>query len=545
MKVEILKNGELVLTKDVGEGNFKIGRGPECDLRLQSNSVSKQHALLVVKSGRAAIVDLGSANGVFVNGILIKKQRVRPEDEIKIVDFVLKVGGQGQNHGTNPGFSAPAGASRRPQPQYAAGYDGNAALNMDFSAGEPQAMSQQQAPPVAVTPQEKFLEIMDQKVLAPYFSVVKSFDWRWLLACILLGALLSSVLLSVLPVIRWGKTITTKEALARAHTIASQVVRENYRILSKTHDNTRLTVEAAEAEKGVKSAYIVEPKTRTVLAPSKYFAKNITEPYQTLAINRIVEGKEDQVSVSQDDDEWIVAQPIRLYSPDTNENLLQGIVLITFQITSEVTSTFQPMVEASLFAMLFSLFAFFFIYKMVTHPISQIQSQLDAALKGDSVAITAEAKLPELEGLVNTINFAISRLKQAGGGMADISADDSEMQDKLLISVVQNFDTGTSDAILCLDREKRVRFVGKALEEMLSMRNQYAQGQNISEACKDPGFAGTAIDMAERVIASLGESQTATLDINGIARVMGAVGLKSSNGEVRYLLLTVKMNNGS
>ncbi len=540
MKVEILKDGQVIFAKEVGEGNFKIGRAPECEMQLKSNSVSKQHALLVIKGGRAAIVDLGSANGVFVNGILVKKQRIRPEDEVKIVDFTIRLGGRAKES-TNSGFAPP----RRPaaSANYETGYDGNAALKIDFASQEPSALNNE--PLADITPQEKFLSLMDNKLLLPFFSLVKSFDWRWLLASILLTSLISSVLLSVLPVIRWGKSITTKEALARAHTIASQVVRENYRILSKTHDNTRLTVEAAEAEKGVLSAYVVDPKTRTALAPAKYFNKSLTEPFQTLAINRVTEGKEDQVSVSQEDDLYIVAQPIRVYSADTNENLLQGIVLITFQISNEVTSTFQPMVEASLFAALFSLFAFFFIYKMFTHPISRIQEQLDAALKGDMIAVTAEAKLPELEALVTTINFSISRLKQAGGGMADLSADTTEAQDTEVIKSVMLFDQTTSDALLLLDREKKVRYVGKALEEMLALRNQYAQGQNISDACKDPGFAGTAIDMTERVLGSMGDTQQAMLDINGIARNMGAVGFKSSAGEIRFVLLTVKLNSGS
>ena len=217
-----------------------------------------------------------------------------------------------------------------------------------------------------------------------------------------------------------------------------------------------------------------------------------------------------------------------------------------FLITSEVTSTFQPMVEASLFAALFSLFAFFFIYKMFTHPISRIQEQLDAALKGDNVAITAEARLPELESLVNTINFSVSRMKQSGGqGAGDIASNSTEEEDGRVLQAAMIFDTCSSDAVLLLDREKKVRYVGKALEEMLSMRNQYAQGQNISDACKDPGFAGTAIDMTDRVLNSMGDAQSAMLDINGISRTMAAAGFKSASGEIRYILITVKMNSAS
>lgn len=531
MRIEVLQNGEVFQTKEVGEGNYKIGRSSECDIQLKSGNISKQHALLVVKGNKAAIVDLGSANGVFVNGILVRKQRIEPDDDVKIGDFQLRVAARVAPKAPPP-----------PRRQAASGgVDGNLAQSLDFGVPAAAAVAE---PAPTLSPQERFLQVMDQKVLAPFYSMLKAFDWRWVLACILIGALLLSVLLSVIPIVRWGRGITTKEALARAHTIVNQVVRENYRILSKTNDVTRLTVEAAEAEKGVLEAKIIDPKTETILAPAKYFNKQVTDVYSKIAIQRATSGKEESAEVAAEDDVWVVAHPISIYSPDTNENVVAGIAMVTFQITNEINSTFQPLVEAALFATLFSLAAFFLIYKMVTHPLTEMQGQLDSALKGESVAITAEAKLEELEQLATVINFALARAKQGGGGGAGaIQTDDTDAEDADFIKAVQLFDKGSSDALLLLDKDKKVRFVGKALEEMLSMRNQYAQGQNISEACKDPGFAGTSIDMAERVIGSLGGEEQNMLDINGVARNMTAVGWKNKGGDIRFILLTVKLTS--
>ncbi|MFM8314824.1 MAG: FHA domain-containing protein, partial [Deltaproteobacteria bacterium] len=80
MKFEILQNGKVELTKELGEGSYKIGRASDCDIVLESNQVSKHHALLVVRGERAAILDTGSSNGTFVNGILIKKQLVKESE---------------------------------------------------------------------------------------------------------------------------------------------------------------------------------------------------------------------------------------------------------------------------------------------------------------------------------------------------------------------------------------------------------------------------------------------------------------------------------
>ncbi len=52
-----------------GKNTFRIGRAVSNDIRLQSSSVSRQHAMVQRDSnGIFSLVDLGSANGTFVNG---------------------------------------------------------------------------------------------------------------------------------------------------------------------------------------------------------------------------------------------------------------------------------------------------------------------------------------------------------------------------------------------------------------------------------------------------------------------------------------------
>jgi hypothetical protein len=531
VRIEVLQNGTPVLTRELGDGTYKVGRASSCEIQLKSSQVSKQHALLVIKNGRAAIADLGSANGIFVNGILVKKQRVEATDEVRIVDFVLRFSS-----------GAPAGLGAPPPRMAAAGNAAFAFQPQTAAFGVPLGVAEA---PAELPPQERFLQLMDEKVLQPFYGVVKTADWRWLLAVIILLALLSSVLLSVLPVLEWGRGITRKEALQRAHTIANQVVRENHRVLSKENDEGRLTVQAAEAEKGVLNVLIVDPDTKTILSPAKYLGRGLTDGYSMIGLKTVAEGEEDEAEVEMTDNVWIVAHPIRVYSPETNENKLRAVVLLQFQVTTEISSIFQPMAGASLYAILFSLAAFFLIFKMISRPISRMQQQLDSALKGENVQVVAEAKMEELDQLATTINFAIARIKQGGGAPGDIAVDDDEGIERAFVKTVEEFDGATGDALLLLDRDKRVRFIGKATEELLNMRTQYALGQNISDACKDPGFAGTAIDLCERVLNTLGEAQHVMLDINGIARNMSAVGHRDAQGNIRFILVVVKLGGGA
>ena len=45
-----------------------VGRSNQCDIILPSDNVSRRHARLYVQDGRCYAEDLGSSNGVYVNG---------------------------------------------------------------------------------------------------------------------------------------------------------------------------------------------------------------------------------------------------------------------------------------------------------------------------------------------------------------------------------------------------------------------------------------------------------------------------------------------
>ena len=91
MIFQLLKDNVLIEKKEFGDGSFKIGRAENCALKLSSSKVSKQHALLLIKNNQAAIMDLGSKNGLFINGILVKKQKIQVGDKITIDNYTLKI----------------------------------------------------------------------------------------------------------------------------------------------------------------------------------------------------------------------------------------------------------------------------------------------------------------------------------------------------------------------------------------------------------------------------------------------------------------------
>jgi ABC-type multidrug transport system ATPase subunit/pSer/pThr/pTyr-binding forkhead associated (FHA) protein len=69
-----------------------IGRGEECDIRLDGLLISNRHAAVVNTNSNLTIEDLNSTNGTYVNGARITGRKpIRPEDVIQIGPFVLRV----------------------------------------------------------------------------------------------------------------------------------------------------------------------------------------------------------------------------------------------------------------------------------------------------------------------------------------------------------------------------------------------------------------------------------------------------------------------
>jgi hypothetical protein len=70
---------------ELPNGDFVVGRGPECQLAVDDPLVSRKHAVLRVSGNSVVAQDLGSRNGVLVNGNRIEGPRdLVPGDKIRI-----------------------------------------------------------------------------------------------------------------------------------------------------------------------------------------------------------------------------------------------------------------------------------------------------------------------------------------------------------------------------------------------------------------------------------------------------------------------------
>jgi hypothetical protein len=90
-----------------------IGRHLECDVRLDSPKISRRHCCLAMAYDRVLIRDLGSRNGVRVNGRPVEESRLHDGDELAIGPILFRLETVGESPETlGAPASRPAPAAR-------------------------------------------------------------------------------------------------------------------------------------------------------------------------------------------------------------------------------------------------------------------------------------------------------------------------------------------------------------------------------------------------------------------------------------------------
>lgn len=87
----ISHNGEVVNEAEVSAMRTIIGRSDLCDIVLDNQYISKQHAMLVLSEGSLFLVDLKSRNGCYVNSKKVASQILHNNDIVALGDFRIKV----------------------------------------------------------------------------------------------------------------------------------------------------------------------------------------------------------------------------------------------------------------------------------------------------------------------------------------------------------------------------------------------------------------------------------------------------------------------
>jgi len=87
----IVEGGELGKRFVIAKAQMTIGRGVDTDIQLKDPEVSREHCVIECFGDTLVIKDLRSANGTVLNGFLVRRDLLKPNDRIHVGNTTLEV----------------------------------------------------------------------------------------------------------------------------------------------------------------------------------------------------------------------------------------------------------------------------------------------------------------------------------------------------------------------------------------------------------------------------------------------------------------------
>ncbi len=419
-----------------------IGRSPTCQVKLASNSVSKEHAtVLMTEDGKIILTDMNSRNGSFVNGLRVQNQKLNPGDKLTFHDVVIDV--LELPPGFDPRFVQGGVVGGVPMPAWA----GNAAMNLQpqhqpvmpqavpmgaemhqhdaYGQAGAQASAHVESAPQANYTGNSFLDFfeniriyIDHVAMPGIYSVVQRMNYRQGLAMFVTIYVIMVTIVATVPMITLTKKSIRQESVRRAKTIARNLAAINRQAILERND-VAVTVRLAELEEGVSNALILA-KDGTILAPANKRGEFSKLPFvnQARREERETEGFIDNSSLG-------VAIPIARYNPEAGAQEAAAYAVVLYDMGSMAMNPAQTLglfIQIFLIAGLIGAVLYFFLQRVVEHPVQVLGLQLDDALREGRDDLSTPYQYPLLEKLISNINSALTRAANAGSSYQSPSA---------------------------------------------------------------------------------------------------------------------------
>ncbi len=548
------QSGQIV---PLAPGYNIIGRSPSCQIKLASNSVSKEHAtVLMTEDGKVIITDMGSRNGTFVNGLRVQNQKLNPGDKLTFHDVVVDV--LELPPGFDPRFvpgASPGGGL--PMPAWA----GNAALAVqpqyhphqpaqhdpqNYNHPHAQASSHASAhAEVDSVPQRQYsgnffidffenIRIYFDHVAMPgIYSIVQKMNYRQGIVGFVILYVILVTIVSTVPMVNTTKKGIRQESIRRAKTIATNLAVMNRQAILERNE-IAATVKLAELEEGVTNA-IIMAKDGTILAPANKRGEFAKLPFVNQARR---EEKTTEGFIS--DSTLGVAVPIARYNPESGSQEAAAYAIVIYDMGGLAMNTAQTI---GLFLQIFLLAGVIggilsiFLIRVVEHPLETLGLQLDDALREGRDDLSTAYQYPILEKLVSNINSALSRAANGGGGYQSPSA-------------VLNRDIEANNIVrmlpipaICINAiDDRIISTNTSFDALIGSGVALA-GRSVNDV-PDPALQANLRDLIPKMRDQLGSIAFSQIPFSGQSYEINGQAVVGNGGEAAWYLVTLHNGGG-
>lgn len=484
-----------------------MGRAPNCDIKIPSGNVSKEHTRIEVFDDKLIISDAGSRNGTFLNGIQIRSQKAKSGDKIAIHDIFFEV--QKVPDGWAQRFQQPYQVYGQPQAPHP-GYQGNVAYQQQPLQGEPIPEEIPEDDILGRFPRwaSGAQGYMENVVLPGVYKLPEMFEFKWVLAGFMAGFIMLVTALSTIPLVQILRVSIEEESQQHALTIATTLARINRPFLTAGQE-TSANVEIATSRPGVTKAYIISNIDGNIIAPAAESGKYPSMAY----VHECRKGNKD--CVSQVDDSTIVAMvPVTAYNQDVGAQTVTHWAAIYYDMSSLAVDNGRVLslfITTLFISLILGFILFYFLYKAIEYPIRSINKQLDNALKEGLDTINVTYQFPAIQTLASNVSSALNRILSGAEGMGNNRATEHD-RNREIQNLVELIGFGAM-GIRSVDLS--IAAVNQTLESRLGMTAAQLTTMNVNELA-DQALKLSIKDLIERVDQNPDEMASNELEFSGL-----------------------------
>lgn len=499
---------------ELRDGENSCGRAGENDIVLPVDGISKKHMSISVSNDSAFIEDLGSSNGTFVNGKLVKKLTLKDGDKIALPNVIFQLV-----------FVQEKKIIVKKKVARAA--EETTIDDLDIPEAPPQSLG------------GKLIWVFKKYVMPVIYNFNEQYEWNAMFGILLFAFIGINVSLTIFPPLRDAKRLLVLEVAMRGKQYAAEVARTNAVYLSR-RELDKIDTSFLDVVDDVDSYELFDFDGRIVRPMSK-LNTYISDPHS-------VEAKIYYGDSANHNNEYIkligankigIARILKAYDVKSGREEVAGIIAIRFTpktLVAQAASNSKAFLEALVTSCMVALVFFAMIYFMTTRPLEELRIQIEQVLRGKKKELESEILFKELAPLRGTINSLLQRLKELQN--TDVGEMASLEEDAPYVRSLVEFQQGAQGPVMVLNSEKAIEGLNLEAEDLIGIRLNASQGQSLLDAARDQGFAATVIDLCDQSANNGGVNQRETYEIGGKDIAINVVALMGRDKFAKAFYIT-------
>lgn len=477
---------------ELQDGENSLGRSENCDIYFPVNGVSKKHMAITVTGDAAYLQDLGSSNGTFLNGKIIKRATIKNKDKIALPDSILQVVFVEEKKIIIKKRST----------------DDEDDEDVDFMS---------EAPPMPDPLPAKLIWAFKYKLMPIFHGVNEEYEWRSLFGILLALLSVITITLTIFPVIQSSRKTLLLETAERGAHYAEEIARTNSRALeSKNLD--QLNTAFMNNIKDVTSFDLFDLDGRIVRPLVRM--NSYIEDTHSIKVREWAEKTRSEDSVYKKrlgSGEIGIGKKIMAFNPKTGTTDPVGIIAIRFNPKSlavEAQESTKSYLEALMTSFLVAIVFFSILYYLTIKPLDEMKYQIEEALRGKRRNLESRFLFSEMNSLRSSVNSVLQRIRELQS--EEVDSEFAEMEsDEGYVNTLKEFLMGASSGAMVLDSQKNVQALNTEAEDLTGIRESSALGMNISDVSREKGFAGTLIELCDNSANNGGTNQEGEYELQG------------------------------